>query len=222
MVDGSVRTCNPMPSPNASRPSECDYLQQSLDFEDNFGFASPSIKLTNFGTALGAFEIDECGPYCYKKNLTVNVDIVGGGAQAGQQGEVIVEFPAAGADLPITTAIGRGMYAWILLDGPTAPPFKINGQVILETPTGISVGTATKTLAYQNWLLWQQAEFKGTVAATTFTGSTDNVTGIGFRITSAPAAGQEWHGVAYIDHLQLRVGGGADNPTDAGAYPYGL
>ena len=41
---------------------------------------------------------------------------------------------------------------------------------------------------------------------------------------SGPAnlpAGQEWHGVAYINHLQIRTGG-ADNPTDAGAYPYGL
>ena len=48
-----------------------------------------------------------------------------------------------------------------------------------------------------------------------------NVTGIGFRITAKATAGQEWHGVAYIDHAQIR-GGGADNPTDAGPYPYGL
>jgi hypothetical protein len=216
-----------MLSPNldASRASECDYLQQSIDFEDAFGFPSPpgSIKLTNFGTALGAFEIDECGPYCYAKNFTVNVDIVGGGTQADEQGEVIFDFPATGAGLPIPDGIGRSLYGWILLDGPTAPPFKISGQVVLETTTGIAVGTQVKTLAYQNWLNWQAAEFKFTVAATSFTGSTANVTGMGFRITG-PAnlpAGQEWHGVAYIDHLQMRTTG-PDNPTDAGPYPFGL
>ncbi len=229
IIDGSVRACTPMLSPNlmAARSGECDYLLQSIDFEDNFGYPSPpgSIKVTNFGTAFGAYGINNCGPYCYAKNFTINVDIVGGGTAEQEQGEVIFEFPATGAGFPMPTAVGHASLAWILLDGPTAPPFAINGQLVLETTTGTVTGVETKKLAYQNWLLWQQAEFKYfPIAATTFSGPPVNVTGIGFRITG-PAnlpAGQEWHGVAYIDHLQIRGTTGPDNPTDAGAYPYGL
>jgi hypothetical protein len=228
-IDGSVRACTPMLSPNLTqaRAGECDYLLQSIDFEDKLGFPSPpgSIKVTNFGSALGAYGINDCGPYCYAKNFTINVDIVGGGAQAQEQGEVIFEFPTTGPGLPIATAVGRDCLAWILLDGPTMPAFKITGQLVLETTTGTVTGPDIKPLAYQNWLLWQQAEFKYFgIKATTFSAAPVNVTGIGFRI-AGPAnlpAGQEWHGVAYIDHLEIRESAAPDNPTDAGAYPFGL
>jgi hypothetical protein len=226
VIDGSVRACTPMKNPNATRPIECDFLQQSIDFEDYFSFPSPpgSIKVTNFGSALGAYAINNCGPYCYAKNFTINVDIVGGGTQAQEQGEVIFEFPSTGAGLPIPSAVGRSAYAWILLDGPTKPAFAITGQLVLETSAGIITGPITKALAYHDWLQWQMAEFKFTIAATSFSGPPTNVTGIGFRIVG-PAnlpTGQEWHGLAYIDHLQVRLGGAANNPTDAGPYPFGL
>jgi hypothetical protein len=227
MLDGSVRACTPTPSPNAAREIECDFLQQSLDFEDKFGFGSPanSIKVTSFGTALGNWAINNCGPYCYAKNLTINVDIVGG-SQAQEQGEVIVEFPATGANLPIPNAVGRTLIAWIRLDGTVAPPttFPITAQIVLETSGGIVTGPSKlMNPAFQNWLQWQNAEFKTTITATTFSGPPVNVTGIGFRITGPAnlAAGQAWHGLAYIDHLQVRTTG-PDQPTDAGAYPYGL
>ncbi|HEX4405599.1 MAG TPA: hypothetical protein VH560_12260, partial [Polyangia bacterium] len=57
--------------------------------------------------------------------------------------------------------------------------------------------------------------------ASGFPAAPTNVTGIGFRI-SGPAnlpKGMEWHGVAYIDHLQIRAGT-PDNPT--GTYPFGM
>jgi hypothetical protein len=225
VIDGSVRACTPMKNPNATRPVECDFLQQSIDFEDYFSFPSPpgSIKVTNFGSALGAYAINNCGPYCYAKNFTINVDIVGGGTQAQEQGEVIFAFPSTGAGLPIASAVGRSAYGWILLEGPTKPAFAISGQLVLETSAGIITGPITKALAYHDWLQWQMAEFKFTIAANSFSGPPTNVTGIGFRITGPAnlAKGQEWHGLAYIDHLQVR-GAGADNPTDAGPYPFGL
>jgi hypothetical protein len=227
-IDGSVRGCTPTPSPNLSmaRAGECDYLLQSIDFEDSYGYPSPpgSIKVTNFGLAFGAYAINSCGPYCYAKNLTINVDIVGGGDPTALQGEVIFEFPAImDAGLPITTSAGRSSLAWIMLDGPTAPPFKITGQMVIETTTGIVSAVEVKELAYNNWLNYEQAEFKyfPITSANGFPTAPVNVTGMGFRILG-PAnlpAGTEWHGVAYIDHLQIRAGQ-PDNPP--GAYPFGL
>src|SRR5450432_1681872 len=151
-----------------------------------YSYPSPagSITVTNYGTAFGLYEINNCGPYCYTKALTVGVDIVGGDASS-LQGEIIVHFPATGPGLPITTAIGRDSLAWIELDGPTMPPFKITGQMVFETSAGM-------------------------------------VTGTGCRI-AAPAGlakGMEWHGVAYIDHRQIRSGAAPANPP--GGYPYGL
>jgi hypothetical protein len=218
-------TCKtPKPNPNGGRASECDYLLQSLDFDDMYSYPSPagSITVTNYGTAFGLYEINNCGPYCYTKALTVGVDIVGGDASS-LQGEIIVHFPTTGPGLPITTAIGRDSLAWIELDGPTMPPFKITGQMVFETPAGIVTGTEVKALAYNNWLNYQAAEFKYFgLKQEMFSGPPVNVTGIGFRI-AAPAGlakGMEWHGVAYIDHLQIRSGAAPANPP--GGYPYGL
>ncbi|HSZ82563.1 MAG TPA: hypothetical protein VLA14_09780 [Polyangia bacterium] len=220
-------TCTtPKPNPNhdQSRAGECDYLLQSLDFDDMYSYPSPagSITVTNYGEALGAFEINNCGPYCYSKALTVGVDIVGGGTAAQTQGEIIVHFPTTGAALPIATAIGRSSLGWIQLDGPTMPPFKITGQMVLETSGGIVTGKEVKQLAYDNWLAYTQAEFKYfPVQSDTFSGPPVNVTGIGFRISGPAnlAKGMEWHGVAYIDHLQIRAGT-PDNPQ--GMYPFGM
>ena len=72
--------------------------------------------------------------YCYGKNLTVGIDIVGGGSAAQLQGEIIVEFPTSGTGLPITAADAtRNGLAWITFDGPAAPPFEIDTQLVLET-----------------------------------------------------------------------------------------
>jgi len=224
----TLPTCAaPMPNPNmaSGRASECDYLLQAIDFEDKYSYATTpdQVKLTDYGTALGLSQINNCGPYCYGKNLTVGIDIVGGGDVKATQGEILVEFPATGPGLPIANANGRLTLAWIMLEGPTAPPFKISAQLIYETSNGIIASTETKQMAYNNWLDFTHAEFKYNVAANTFSGPAVNVTAIGFRITS-PAnlpKGMEWHGVAYIDHLEIRDGS-ANNPTDAGQYPFGL
>ena len=227
------------PSPNDARAGECDYLLQSLDFEDKLGYTTTpdAIKVTDYGEALGLFAINDCSPYCYAKNLTVGIDIVGASA-AQTQGEIIVEFPKTGTGLPITVAdMSRNALAWITFDGAAKPPFEIDTQLVVETATAVIPSVESKaffkpggTLApfgpfnvTNNYSYDNGSEFKyfAVTSATGFPTAPTNVTGIGFRITAKAMAGQEWHGVAYIDHLQIR-GAGGDNPTDAGAYPYGL
>jgi hypothetical protein len=226
------------PEPNPTRASECDYLLQSLDFEDTLGYATtPSqIKTTDFGQAFGLFAINSCSPYCYSKNLTVGVDIVGGN-MAQTQGEIIVEFPtAAGAGLPITAAdMNRNILAWITFDGAAKPPFEIDTQLVIETTTGIVPAKENKTLfktggnlnpfgpfnVMNDYSYSNGSEFKyfNAAGANGFPVAPMNVTGMGFRIVAKATAGQEWHGVAYIDHLQIRAGSPANPP---GQYPYSL
>jgi hypothetical protein len=234
-------TCaKPTPSPNGARPSECDYLLQSLDLEDSFGYPSTgaTIKVTSYGQAFGLYAINECSPYCYAKNLTVGIDIVGGGNASQEQGEILVEFPPSGTGLPIAAADAtRNGLAWITFDGAAAPPFEIDTQLILETSAGVVPAVESKAFfkpggklvpfgpfnVTNNYSYANGCEFKyfPMTSASGFPSAPTNVTGIGFRITAHATLGQEWHGVAYIDHLQIR-GAGGDNPTDAGAYPYGL
>jgi hypothetical protein len=207
--------------------SECDFLLQSLDFEDMYSYVSPQIEMTNFGTALGAYEINKCMPYCYAKALTIGVDIVGGGDPKATQGEVIVHFPTTGPELPIKTAVGRDSLAWIQLSGDTAPPFTITAQLVLESSSaGIIPAKDMHQVGYNNWLAYQNAEFKyfgikSTAAGGPFTAEPVDIVGIGFRIM-APAnlpKGMEWHGLLIIDHMEIRYGG-EDMPP--GTYPYGL
>lgn len=234
-------TCaTPTPSPNSARPGECDYLLQTLDLEDSFGYpsASAAIKVTSYGQAFGLSAINDCSPYCYAKNLTVGIDIVGGGSAAQRQGEILLEFPPSGTGLPIAAADAtRNGLAWITFDGAAAPPFEIDTQLILETSAGIVPAVESKAFfkpggklapfgpfnVTNNYSYGNGCEFKyfPMTSVSGFPSAPTNVTGIGFRITAHPTPGQEWHGVAYIDHLQIR-GAGGDNPTDAGAYPYGL
>jgi hypothetical protein len=238
---GTAPTCaKDTPSPNGARPGECDYLLQSLDFEDAFGYPSPppSIKVTSYGEAFGRFAINACSPYCYAKNLTVGVDIVGGGSAAQLQGELVLEFPHAGPNLPIAAAdASRNGLAWITFDGAAKPAFEIDTQLVLETAAGVVPAVETKPFfkpggslapfgpfdVTNNYSYANGCEFKyfPMNGANGFPTAPTNVTGIGFRITAKAAAGQEWHGVAYIDHAQIRAAG-PDNPTDAGPYPYGL
>jgi len=141
-------TCaKPTPPPNdtggaqGSRPGECDYLLQSLDFEDMYSYSTTTANIKTTGV-FGLYEINDCSPYCYAKNLTVGIDIVGGGSQAQLQGDVIVEFPATGPGLPITTIDGtnanmRDALAWITFDGAAAPAFEIDTQLVVETSAGV-------------------------------------------------------------------------------------
>ncbi len=234
-------TCTtPTPEPNPTRAGECDYLLQSLDFEDKLGYVSTpaDIKVTSYGTAFGLSAINDCSPYCYAKNLTVGIDIVGGGAAAQMQGEVIVEFPKTGTGLPITVAdMSRNSLAWITFDGAAKPPFEIDTQLVIETATAVIASVESKAFfkpggnlapfgpfnVTNDYSYGNGSEFKyfNVTSNNGFPSAPANVTGMGFRITAKATAGQEWHGVAYIDHLQIR-GAGGDNPTDAGAYPYGL
>ena len=163
-------------------------------------------------------------PYCYAKELTIGVDIVGGGDPTGLQGEVIVHFPATGPELPIATAIGRDSLAWIQLSGDTAPPFKIMAQLVVESSTaGIIPAKTMVQVGYNAWLNYQNAEVKyfGISAGNPFATDPVNIVGMGFRIF-APAnlpKGMEWHGLLIIDHMEIRKGG-EDMPP--GTYPYGL
>jgi hypothetical protein len=245
MVDAAGRTpptcAKSTPSFNEvmSQQTECDFLLQSLDFEDRFSYPSTaaSIKVTTFGLAFGLYEIDSCSPYCYKKNLTVGIDIVGGGDPKQLQGEIIVEFPATGPGLPITALDNsRNSLAWITFDGAMKPPFEIDTQLVIETSAGILASAETKPFfkpggnknpfgPFQgnNYSYNNGCEFKyfPITGGGGFAAGTSMVTGMGFRIVAKAAAGQEWHGVAYIDHLQIR-GGAGNNPMDAGPYPFGL
>jgi hypothetical protein len=232
---GTPPTCaKETPSPNGAKPIECDYLLQSLDFEDMHSYASPptSIKVTNYGTAFGQFAINKCSPFCYAKNLTVGVDIVGGN-DATTKGEIIAEFPATGNGLPITAAdANRNILAWITFDGAKKPDFEIDTQLVLQTAGGVVPSVETKQYfkpggnqapfgPFTDQSYQQGAEFKyfNAVGANGFPSMPANVTGIGFRIVAKATAGQEWHGVAYIDHLQVRAPS-PNNPQ--GTYPFGL
>ncbi len=222
----TCKTPVPSPIPVMKPTSECDFLLQSLDFEDMYNYTSPQIEITNYGTALGAYEINKCMPYCYAKALTIGVDIVGGGAATALQGEVIVHFPTTGPELPIATAVGRDQLAWIQLSGDTAPPFKIMAQLVLESSTaGIIPAKNMVQVGYNDWLGYQNAEVKyfgiGAAPGGPFATDPVNIVGMGFRIF-APAGlakGMEWHGLLIIDHMEIRKGG-EDMPP--GNYPYGL
>ncbi|HEX3776591.1 MAG TPA: hypothetical protein VHV51_19095, partial [Polyangiaceae bacterium] len=139
--NGTAPTCTKStPSPNDDRAGECDYLLQSIDFEDEFDYPTTpaDIKITSYGSAFGQTAINDCSPYCYGKNLTVGIDIVGGGSAAQLQGEVIVEFPKTGTGLPITVAdMSRNSLAWITFDGAAKPAFEIDTQLVIETASGV-------------------------------------------------------------------------------------
>lgn len=234
-------TCTtPTPSPNGARAGECDYIVQSLDFEDKYSYATApgDIKITSYGNSLGQSAINNCSPYCYGKNLTVGIDIVGGGSAADQQGEIIVEFPQTGPGLPIAIADkSRASLAWITFDGKAKPTFEIDTQLVFETTTGIVPAVEVKKFfgtgqkvpfgpfnITNDYSYGNGCEFKyfDVTTASGFPSMPTNITGIGFRITGKATAGQEWHGVAYIDHLQIRNGAAGNAPQGAGAYPYGL
>ncbi len=245
LFDASGRTpatcTKPTPPPNdvggaqGSRPSECDYLLQSLDFEDMYSYpSSTAVKVTG---AFGLYEVNNCSPYCYAKNLTVGIDLT----PDQLQGDIIVEFPATGPGLPITTvdatqANTRDALAWITFDGAAAPPFEIDTQLIVET-AGSTIIPAVELKAFfksknlspfgpfsvaNNYSYGNGSEFKyfPFTSANGFPNPLTNVTGMGFRIVAKVAAGQSWHGVAYIDHMHIRLPAGGDMP--AGAYPFGL
>jgi len=239
-------TCaKPTPPPNdtggaqGSRPGECDYLLQSLDFEDMYSYSTTTANIKTTGV-FGLYEINDCSPYCYAKNLTVGIDIVGGGSQAQLQGDVIVEFPATGPGLPITTIDGtnanmRDALAWITFDGAAAPAFEIDTQLVVETSAGVVPAVEVKPFfenknlapfgpfsVANNYSYGNGSEFKYFPFTSTngFPNGAMNVTGMGFRIVAKATAGQSWHGVAYIDHMHIRLPAAADMP--AGTYPFGL
>lgn len=235
-------TCaKPTPPPNdvggaqGSRPSECDYLLQSLDFEDMYSY--PSTTAVKVSGAFGLSQVNNCSPYCYAQNLTVGIDIT----PDQLQGDIIVEFPATGPGLPITTVDAtqmntRDALAWITFDGAAAPAFEIDTQLIVETGGSVIVPAVevkeffkTKNLSpfgpfsvANNYSYGNGCEFKYFPFTSTngFPNALTNVTGMGFRIVAKPAAGQSWHGVAYIDHMHVRLPSAADMPT--GNYPFGL
>lgn len=239
---GTAPTCKKeTPSPNNARPIECDYLLQSIDFEDKYSYASPpaAIRVTNYGKAVGQTAVNKCSPVCFGKNLTVGIDIVGGKEET-LKGEVIVDYPATGGGLPIAAADNtRNILAWITFDGDAKPSFEIDTQLVLQTADGVVASTETKPYfkpggnqnpfgpfsIVDDYSYKNGAEFKyfNATGSGGFPTAPKSVTGIGFRFTAKATAGQEWHGVAYIDHLQVRAGSPKDPDENvAGKYPYGL
>jgi hypothetical protein len=188
---------------------ECDVEDQAIDFDVAANYAPPRkpgydpsttpVTFTGYGSAFSGYEVQLCHPYCYKGNLTLGVDVVAGAAET-LRGEVLFDFPPSVA--PIVNAVGRASLGWIYLDGPALPPgAMLTAQMVLKSKDkGILVAKDQKQVTLKTW-----AEFKYFPIEQGFTtADLINITSIGFRLTFTQAGAQEWHGVVYADHFQLR------------------
>jgi hypothetical protein len=188
---------------------ECDVEDQAIDFDVAANYAPPRkpgydpsttpVTLTDYGSAFSGYEAQQCHPYCYKGNLTLGIDVVASSASS-LRGEVLFDFPPSVA--PIANAVGRASLGWIYLDGPALPAgATVTAQMVLKSKDkGILVAKDQKNVTPKTW-----AEFKYFPIQQGFnTADLVNITSIGFRLTFTATAAQEWHGVLYADHFQLR------------------
>src|SRR4029078_3308771 len=132
-------------------------------------------------------------------NLTVGIDVVAGNASS-QRGEVLFDFPPTVA--PIVSPAGRASLGWIYLDGPARPAgTTVTAQMVLKSKDkGLLVGKEQKKITLKTW-----AEFRYFPIQHSFdVPDLVNVMSIGFRVTFAMTSAQDWHGVIYADHFQLR------------------
>ena len=189
---------------------ECDVEEQAIDFDVATAYKTPRkpgydpmttpVTFTDFGTALTGSAVQECHPYCYRGNLTVGLDLIAG-SEKSLQGEVLFAFPPTVA--PIADPKGRASLGWVFVDGPALPAGTTLTltMVLKSSDKGVVIAKDNKTMALKNW-----AEFRYFPIEQGFAvGDLVNITHIGFRVTLTPAASaQDWHGVIYADHFQLR------------------
>jgi hypothetical protein len=189
---------------------ECDVEDQAIDFDIATAYKPPRkpgydpmttpVTFTDFGTALTGFAVQECHPYCYRGNLTLGLDLIAG-SEKSLQGEVLFGFPPTVA--PIVDPKGRASLGWVYVDGPALPAGTTLTltMVLKSTDKGIVIAKDNKTMALKKWAEFRYFPIDQGFAATDLV----NITHIGFRVTLTPAASaQDWHGVIYADHFQLR------------------
>jgi hypothetical protein len=187
---------------------ECDVEDQAIDFDVAANYPAPRkpgydpsttpVTISDFGSALTGYEVQQCHPYCYKGNLTIGVDVVPAIASS-LRGEALFDFPPSVS--PIVAPAGRASLGWLYLDGPALPAgTTVTAQMLLKSKDkGLLVGSENKKITLKTW-----AEFRYFPIQQAFNvADLVNVTSIGFRLTFAGAT-QEWHGVVYADHFQLR------------------
>ncbi len=190
---------------------ECDVEEQAIDFDLMAAYPQPRkpgydpamtpVSFTDYGTAFSGSAVQECHPYCYKGNLTLGLDLVAGSEQS-LRGEVLFAFPPTVA--PIANASGRNSLGWIYLDGPALPAgTKLTLQMVLKSAdkTTTALGSGPLDLVPGGWHEFKYFPIQQGFQAADLT----NITHIGFRATLTPAAmAQNWSGVIYADHFQLR------------------
>jgi hypothetical protein len=194
-----------VPSPNAPGSNECDFQQQSFEFETDMGYPTTTLELTTWGKAFTAARIDNCHPYCFKRNLMLTVDMEGDADASKSRGEVVLDYPKD--VIPLPTAFGRFLIIWVYMDGPDT---MFQAQAVLRTVnngvTAYAVGPSTTTpvtVVAKKWYEFRvptlgNNDFGGAAMAM-------NVTGLGVRIwpKTPLTAGQTWKGRAYLDHMQI-------------------
>jgi hypothetical protein len=190
---------------------ECDVEAQAIDFDVMAAYPEPRqpgydptttpVSFTDYGTAFSGSAVQECHPYCYKGNLTLGLDLVPGSEQS-LRGEALFAFPPSVA--PIANAMGRNSLGWIYLDGPPLPAgTKLTVQMVLKSAdkTTTALGSGPHDLVPGAWYEFKYFPIQQGFQAADLV----NVTHIGFRATLTPVAmAQQWSGVIYADHFQLR------------------
>jgi hypothetical protein len=188
---------------------ECDVEEQAIDFdvmaaygqdrEPGYDPSTTPVSFTDYGTAFSGSAVQECHPYCYKGNLTLGLDLLAG-AESSLRGEVLFAFPNTVA--PIANASGRLSLGWIYVDGPALPAgTKLTVQMVLKNDKGVALGNGPIDATVKKWIEFKYFPIQNGFQAADLM----NVTHIGFRATLTPlAAAQDWHGVIYADHFQLR------------------
>jgi hypothetical protein len=189
---------------------ECDVEDQAIDFDVAAAYMAPRkpgydpsttpVSFTDYGSAFTGSAVQECHPYCYKGNLTLGLDLIAGTEQS-LRGEVLFAFPNTVA--PIANATGRNSLGWIYVDGPALPAgTKLTLQMVLKSATkGVVLANDTHDVTPGNWFEFKYFPIQNGFAA----GDLMGITHIGFRASLTPvASAQNWSGVVYVDHFQLR------------------
>ena len=129
----------------AGRPAECTTSERA-----SASTAETTVTITDFGTALTGFAVQECHPYCYRANLTVGVDLLAA-SETSLRGEILFAFPPSVA--PIANAVGRNSLGWIYLDGPALPEgTTLTAELVLKsTDKGILVANSNLNVTPQQW-----------------------------------------------------------------------
>jgi hypothetical protein len=180
---------------------ECDWPQTSIDFEDPaalYKTIGPTpMRVTDWGKAFTKYEINGCHPYCFDRALAVGIDIVGDGTAEASQGEILIDYPA-----PISPQPTAGMMlAWFFVEGAAGAGLKVQLEARNQAGAVSVYPAAGQTINPGGWLEFKTAPINQAFAAATLT----NLVGIGVKVWASPplAAGNEWHGKIYVDHVEV-------------------